>query len=197
MKRQEDGLSKWLDDRPYVYVPLDEPIQRATSDVLRDHPLLMKATKNRNGGDPFVIATAQVLGLTVVTEERGGSLSKPKIPSVCQALGVRHRRTGVHPRAGMELHLAIPASGHLLRDRGPGRVRSVRHGRMMFKAIGKRRARPYFSVKRREALRAKLNARRGTGRTYTRKATVYGVSRWRAEGPAARVAFYRRWMAGR
>ncbi len=56
---------------------------------MRDHPLLMKATKNRNGGDPFVIATAQVLGLTVVTEERGGSLSKPKIPSVCQALGVR------------------------------------------------------------------------------------------------------------
>lgn len=49
----------------------------------------MKATKNRNGADPFVIATALVNGFTVVTEELGGSPTKPKIPSVCTALGVR------------------------------------------------------------------------------------------------------------
>jgi hypothetical protein len=48
----------------------------------------MKATKNRNGADPFVIATAQVRGLTVVTEEKGGTDTKPKIPSVCAALRV-------------------------------------------------------------------------------------------------------------
>jgi len=48
----------------------------------------MKATKNRNGADPFVIATARVKGLTVVTEEKGGTTNKPKIPSECQALGV-------------------------------------------------------------------------------------------------------------
>jgi len=48
----------------------------------------MKATKNRNGADPFVIATAQVMGLTVVTEEKGGTDAKPKMPSVCQVLGV-------------------------------------------------------------------------------------------------------------
>lgn len=89
LKRQDDGLSKWLADRPYVYVALDEPIQRATSAILRDHARLMKATKNRNGADPWVIATAQVRGLTVVTEERGGTVAKPKIPSVCAALGVR------------------------------------------------------------------------------------------------------------
>ncbi len=89
LKRQDDDLSKWLAARPYVFIALDEPIQRATSAVLRDHPRLMKATKNRNGADPFVIATAQVRGLTVVTEERGGSEAKPKIPSVCAALNVR------------------------------------------------------------------------------------------------------------
>lgn len=89
LKRQDDELSKWMAQRPYVYVPLDEEIQRATSEVLRDHPLLMKATKNRNGADPFVIATAKVKNLTVVTEERGGTESKPKIPSVCAALGIR------------------------------------------------------------------------------------------------------------
>ncbi len=89
LKKQDDGLSQWLAVRPYFFVPLDEAIQLATSAILRDHSLLMKATKNRNGADPFVIATAQVRGLTVVTEERGGSAAKPKIPSVCAALGVR------------------------------------------------------------------------------------------------------------
>ena len=28
------------------------------------------------------------MGMTVVTEERGGSESKPKIPSVCKSLGI-------------------------------------------------------------------------------------------------------------
>jgi hypothetical protein len=89
LARQEDELRKWADGRRYMFVPLDEPIQEATRAVLQGHPLLMKATKNRNGADPFVIATAQVRRLTVVTEEQGGTAKKPKIPSVCSALNVR------------------------------------------------------------------------------------------------------------
>jgi hypothetical protein len=88
LARQDDDLAKWADARPYIFVPLDEPIQLATSEVLAAHPMLMKATKNRNGADPFVIATARVRGLIVVTEERGGTEAKPKIPSVCRAFGV-------------------------------------------------------------------------------------------------------------
>lgn len=88
LARQEDELAKWVKVRPQLFVPLGEDIQRATSEILGQHPLLMKATKNRNGADPFVIATAQVMGLTVVTEEKGGTDAKPKIPSVCQMLGV-------------------------------------------------------------------------------------------------------------
>jgi hypothetical protein len=88
LARQEDELAKWVNARSHMFVALDETIQRATSEVLAQHPLLMKATKNRNGADPFVIATACVRSLTVVTEEKGGTASKPKIPSVCQALGV-------------------------------------------------------------------------------------------------------------
>ena len=77
-----------MKSRPHLFVPLDDTIQQATSEVLAKHPLLMKATKSRNGADPFVIATAQVRGLTVVTEEKGGSDRRPKIPSVCKALDV-------------------------------------------------------------------------------------------------------------
>jgi predicted nucleic acid-binding protein len=88
LERQEDDLATWINARPHLFVPLDDAIQRATSEVLARHPLLMKATKNRNGADPFVIATALVRGLTVVTEEQGGTDTKPKIPSVCAALRV-------------------------------------------------------------------------------------------------------------
>ncbi len=88
LEKQEDELSKWVQARPHMFVPLDDDIQRATSAVLEQHPLLMKATKNRNGADPFVIATARVRKFTVVTEEKGGTATRPKIPSVCQSLGV-------------------------------------------------------------------------------------------------------------
>lgn len=88
VQRQDDGLYEWLNSRSYMFVPLDEPIQLEVRNVLRQHPLLMKATKNRNGADPFVIATAKVMGLTVVTEEIGGTEQRPKIPSVCTTLGV-------------------------------------------------------------------------------------------------------------
>lgn len=89
LKRQDTGLWRWADKQTGLYVPLDEPIQVATARMLAEHPLLMKATKNRNGADPFVIATALVNGFTVVTEEQGGTANKPKIPSVCDALGLR------------------------------------------------------------------------------------------------------------
>lgn len=49
LARQEDELAKWVNARSHMFVALDETIQRATSEVLAQHPLLMKATKNRNG----------------------------------------------------------------------------------------------------------------------------------------------------
>jgi hypothetical protein len=88
LARQDDELAKWVKARPHLFIELDDAVQLATSEVLAQHPLLMKATKNRDGADPFVIATARVRSLTVVTEETGGSDTKPKIPSVCQALAV-------------------------------------------------------------------------------------------------------------
>jgi hypothetical protein len=57
--RQEDDLKKWVDARPFMFLALDEALQIATADVLRTFPLLMKATKNRNAADPFVIAAAR------------------------------------------------------------------------------------------------------------------------------------------
>ena len=42
-----------------------------------------------SGQDPFVIAIAMVKSGTVVTEEKPtGNIAKPRIPDVCDALGV-------------------------------------------------------------------------------------------------------------
>ena len=47
------------------------------------------AADKRSGVDPFVIALAMVNQGTVVTEENAtGNIAKPRIPDVCDALGV-------------------------------------------------------------------------------------------------------------
>jgi hypothetical protein len=57
-------------------------------DVLNRHPGLIRPGTNRNQADPFVISTAWELGMTVVTEEHGGTEAKPKVPSVCKVLDI-------------------------------------------------------------------------------------------------------------
>jgi hypothetical protein len=45
--------------------------------------------KNRNRADPFVIALARMRGATVVTGEGSdGTANRPKIPFVCEQLGI-------------------------------------------------------------------------------------------------------------
>jgi hypothetical protein len=44
----------------------------------------------RNAADPFVIGLAHARGGVVVTEETlSGNIDKPRIPDVCNAVGVR------------------------------------------------------------------------------------------------------------
>ncbi len=37
LARQDDDLAKWINARPHLFVPLDDVIQRATSNVLAQH----------------------------------------------------------------------------------------------------------------------------------------------------------------
>ncbi|PZS35023.1 MAG: DUF4411 domain-containing protein [Pseudonocardiales bacterium] len=86
--KQDDGLNTWVKDRPELLIPLDDEIQRATSDVLDAFPELVKELSGRNQADPFVVALARVRGLTVVTQEKGGSQMRPRIPMVCRQVDV-------------------------------------------------------------------------------------------------------------
>lgn len=89
LERQDDELLKWMLEREEVFVEIDDHIQLQVQEILRRHRTLIDARKGRSGADPFVIALARRENCAVLTEERAsGSLKRPHIPDVCQALGV-------------------------------------------------------------------------------------------------------------
>lgn len=90
---KEDELHAWAQGRPKLFVPLDHAQMEATTAILKDFPRLVGELADRNRADPFVIALAVVRGHTVVTEERGGSERRPKIPYVCAEMDIRCMNT--------------------------------------------------------------------------------------------------------
>lgn len=91
LSKRDDEVLAWARSQSTLFIPLAPEIQRATSEVLRAHPKLMGQGGGRNAADPFVIGLASARGGTVVTQETmSGNLEKPRIPDVCQALGVRY-----------------------------------------------------------------------------------------------------------
>ena len=92
LERKEDELHKWAKQRPHMFVPFDEPVQKAVREILCTHRNLLKQGKTRSGADPFVIAVARTRQCTVVTGERpsGNPQNKPHIPDVCRAYSIRY-----------------------------------------------------------------------------------------------------------
>ena len=89
LSRKEDGIHQWAKSRQeLLFLELEADVQDATSAILDQFPLLVKASAQRTQADPFVIALAQVRGIAVVTQERPGKPDRPKIPDVCSALRV-------------------------------------------------------------------------------------------------------------
>ena len=90
LQQKDEVAQEWARTRlGGLVVATDGPVITATQRVLRNHELLVKNMKGRNRADPFVIAVAQTRGAIVVTGEGGdGNARKPKIPYVCQELGL-------------------------------------------------------------------------------------------------------------
>src|SRR5579862_7842476 len=89
LEKKDDAAFQWLKARRAMVVDLDATVQQRVTTILAAHPRLIDTRRNRSSGDPFVIALAQVHGLSVVTGERpSGVLAKPNIPDVCVALGI-------------------------------------------------------------------------------------------------------------
>ena len=90
-EKQADDLHDWLKKRQQIFVPVNEDIQTATIEILTKFPNLVNYNKQRSQADPFVIATAIVYRKTPVTEETPSqSITKPRIPNVCQHFGLEY-----------------------------------------------------------------------------------------------------------
>jgi hypothetical protein len=90
LEAKEDALFAWVKQRrDHLFVGLDEAQMVATTEILDAFPRLVGELADRNRADPFVIALARVRGLVVVSEERGGTVERPRIPLVCDHFGVR------------------------------------------------------------------------------------------------------------
>lgn len=89
--RRDDDACNWAKAQDGLFLPLTEELQAKTAEVLAVHPRLTGKGGGRNMADPFVIGLAMTFtGGVVVTEEiQTGNLTKPRIPDVCNALGVR------------------------------------------------------------------------------------------------------------
>ncbi len=89
LERKSDELLAWTKDQSAFFVPVDAEIWKASQEITDAHTELLKTTRGglRSGGDPFVIALAQVRGLTVVTGEKRKA-KRPTIPVVCDDLRI-------------------------------------------------------------------------------------------------------------
>lgn len=84
LQARDDDLHAWVKSRSdHIIVPTTRALMLEARTILADHPLLTKAGTGRSAGDPFVIALASLRACPVVTQERGGTATKPRIPSVC------------------------------------------------------------------------------------------------------------------
>lgn len=96
LERQEgDTLLGWVRDRKEALVaPLTEDVQASVAEIGAAFPPFLAGDIDSNFADPWVIALAQVNGLTIVTQERRpGSPDSPTIPRVCNHFGVRYMDT--------------------------------------------------------------------------------------------------------
>jgi len=89
LERKDDGAHAWVKGRAGAVIDIDEPIQDAVTELLRAHQRMLDTRRNKSGADPFVVALAQVRRCSVLSGELStGSLTRPKIPDVCEAVGV-------------------------------------------------------------------------------------------------------------
>ena len=88
---KDDDLVEWSKKNDPLFLPLTEEVQKKLTDILHDFPTMikLKSTGNSNA-DPFLIATAEIEGAIIVTDERLGdeSTGDYHIPNVCRRYGI-------------------------------------------------------------------------------------------------------------
>jgi hypothetical protein len=93
LEKQDDAVHAWVSTQPELFVPLDNDIQIATTEIMTVFNEWVPADQSRNVADPFVVALARVRGCPVVSGEHWSNSPYPAkvaIPNVCAHFGLRH-----------------------------------------------------------------------------------------------------------
>lgn len=86
-RRRSPELYDWLKEREQIFIPPDDDVQARVEYIVNTYTKLVEQGKEKFAADPFLIATAELSGYTVITEETGPDSLK-KIPGVCKQLKV-------------------------------------------------------------------------------------------------------------
>lgn len=91
----DSTLKEWCTDpaagRERCVVPTDTAIGTAAGAIVAQFPRWVRQGI-KNYADPFVIAVAEIKSCVVVSGEKNGGPSQPKIPYVCSERQIRHMR---------------------------------------------------------------------------------------------------------
>lgn len=90
LERQSDALCEWAKRLDGFFEEADRAAMEIYTDIVNRYEGFMKVNSTKSGADPVVVAMAVARGIPVVTYE---TLAKqnaaPKIPNVCNAMGIR------------------------------------------------------------------------------------------------------------
>lgn len=86
---RDDDAHEWAKERKSMFIEIFE-YESELRKIMRDYPRLVDSRTGRSGSDPMVIALAFARGYTVVSHENRRNLKSPKIPDVCDDLGITH-----------------------------------------------------------------------------------------------------------
>lgn len=82
-----DEAAKWAESSGLYVIEESFEVQQKVALIVNEHPEILDFSHNKSSGDPFLIATAIVYGLDIITEEKKSS--PKKIPMVASCYGVR------------------------------------------------------------------------------------------------------------
>jgi len=84
---RDKDLETWLHNHRCIVLPVNDAIQQNVTRVVTKNPRLVDFKQAKSSADAFLIATAMVYGLIIITEENRDS--PYKIPKVAESLGVK------------------------------------------------------------------------------------------------------------
>jgi len=81
---KDDTLQPWV--QQCTVLGIDFRIEQNVIKIVNEHPDLLNFVNGQSSGDAFLIATAMLYGIAVITEE--SKVSPKKIPKICEAYNI-------------------------------------------------------------------------------------------------------------